>query len=188
MYLNRRDIGIVSRAENNGKRKKRTTVDSELTSRRGMGDLHLDRSMLQTHYRSEDSHRGPFKASDRNLSSSDLKCRPGVRDGNGIAVGSDLQQTLPTGACRPSYQPSHRWVSWVTRGLLPLLVQSEHWWAPDIQLIEDRSLMWARKQKGKHFGSWSLNWILNSPNPGVLGNVLPGFTGVLLLTSYLSRR
>ena len=46
----------------------------------------------------------------------------------------------------------------------------------------------ARKQKGKHFGSWSLNWILNSPNPGVLGNVLPGFTGVLLLTSYLSRR
>ena len=90
-------------------------MDSELTSRRGMGDLHLDRSMLQTHYRSEDSHRGPFKASDRNLSSSDLKCRPGVRDGNGIAVGSDLQQTLPTGACRPPYQPSHRRVSsWVT--------------------------------------------------------------------------
>ena len=111
MYLNRRDIGIVSRAENNGERKKRTTVDSKLTSRREMGDLHLDRSMLQTHYRSEDSHRGPFKASDRNLSSSDLKCRPGVRDGNGIAVGSDLQQTLPTGACRPPYQPSHRRVS-----------------------------------------------------------------------------
>ena len=111
MYLNRRDIGIVSRAENNGERKKRTTVDSKLTSRREMGDLHLDRSMLQTHYRSEDSHRGPFKASDRNLSSSDLKCRLGVRDGNGIAVGSDLQQTLPTGACRPSYQPSHRRVS-----------------------------------------------------------------------------
>ena len=50
MYLNRRDIGIVSRAENNGERKKRTTVDSKLTSRREMGDLHLDQSMLQTHY------------------------------------------------------------------------------------------------------------------------------------------
>ena len=37
MYLNRRDIGIVSRAENNGERKKRTTVDSKLTSRREMG-------------------------------------------------------------------------------------------------------------------------------------------------------
>ena len=186
MYLNRRDIGIVSRAENNGKRKKRTTVDSELTSRRGMGDLHLDRSMLQTHYRSEDSHRGPFKASDRNPSSSDLKCRPG---------GQRWQRHC--GGIRPAADTAHRCMPTTLSavsspglivGLLPLLVQSGHWWAPDIQLIEDRSLMLARKQKGKHFGSWSLNWILNSPNPGVLGNVLPGFTGVLLLTSYLSRR
>ena len=102
MYLNRRDIGIVSRAENNGERKKRTTVDSKLTSRRGMGDLHLDRSMLQTHYRSEDSHRGPFKASGRNLARSDLKCS--LRDGTTMRQTCSRQWHSP--ACHLRIRPA----------------------------------------------------------------------------------
>ena len=43
------------------------------------GDLRQSPTMLRRHYRSEDSHRGPFKASGRNLARSDLKCN--LRDG-----------------------------------------------------------------------------------------------------------
>ena len=56
-------------------------MDSRLTTSREMGDLRQNPTMLRRHYRSEDSHQGPFKASGRNLARSDLKCR--VRDGTG---------------------------------------------------------------------------------------------------------
>ena len=69
---NRQDIGIACKAGNNGSGGKGSGFHVDLLKKDG--DLRQNPTMLRRHYRGEDSHQGPFKASGRNLARSDLKC------------------------------------------------------------------------------------------------------------------
>ena len=62
---NRQDIGIACKAGNNGSGGKGSGFHVDLLKKDG--DLRQNPTMLRRHYRGEDSHQGPFKASGRNL-------------------------------------------------------------------------------------------------------------------------
>ena len=91
------------KAENNGWRKEGQLWSGFRADQlKRDGDLRQNPTMLRRHYRSEDSHRGPFKASGRNLARSDLKCN--LRDGTTMRQTCSRQGHSP--ACHLRIRPA----------------------------------------------------------------------------------